>query len=1382
MLDDGKTRGGGGGGGGSGGGSDEAVLEGVRFGAPLIDPKTMVGGAAAEAGAGLAEDVGAADEGEAAAAAAAASSASGAGHDTLSASVIAEGLALPANEPLRSGSMAGLLPEGTPVLVVPRRIADAAARRRLGQPVRSAASGGWGLQGTVAAAPMGVAAPPHMVWVRVFDPSSASAFAVCVSRRRLVVLAGLYGTNLCGADAAAAAGPSSAVAAAASIVPFAEGASAAAEAAMAGLSAAEAAPLASAAAPAADGGGGVAAGLSVPAGDSLVGPLAAMAAPLSMAHSAAASHAARLAAAVLLLAWPDGVPMVPQALGAASGLLTATKMVVADAVSGSSDAGGRPSRAADATAAALTSALKTSLARLVVQECSSAPAATRAALEPAWLCPSCDLRNRRSRASGCMACGSRPGLEAASAGPRETMSRLLIADCAATMGEATRAMTASTGRSGWLRLVESSHPMRPGVEKLKVAIEGASALFVAFNERCRTPVADPACSVMFFADEQCTRMVARRQGPPHAFRPFLAPVNTLYAVVRGPDAATAASSTDSRERYGLRCTVRGLRGVSWSAEPDIRREPSLEWACWLLTYLVREALPEATLRAGALHTGDMLGAMVRFLRTPDAPFKPAVLALVSSVLACPQYFSASDAPDLTAFASIGRSALALLSSAAGAAERLFPPIQLQHALEMAASAHAARAVFATPLFCPVDVSSSAAGAGAAGGVWNPLSDPSTWSPPLAAGKDLASPDVASLPELEALALARELFKPLASAARCAASSPRLGRIPDPWMARAVAEAEGGEPSAVSAARLAAAHRSSAEWTRAMDEELIAWLSGAARAAEKSVPALDAKALTLTARDKSSFPALAFEDDASVRRRFALLRLANALLARCLRLVDATGALGPASMGALLRGAAHLVFAHTKEKVVNAAVKATKRSGTFGSALLLDHDEATAALAAGRCRPETSRCLFVQVYEHLSRHPASDLRGDLDGSECLFRVAFKGQEGIDAGGLFRGTLTDMCEDLFPPPGREAGVDLFVRTPSCAADPAAEPEFAPNPARTNEAASALFRFVGVMMGVSLRFRFCMPFELAPVVWRLVAGDTVGMEDLAGADGAVVALLRSVEDWMPPAGRDASRGAGDGAAGGGGVSGAEAAEAVAALLLDGAVLGDDEALDAALAGLPADDAAFVTRFGGLRFVDSLPGGDGAPLVQGGERRLVLPASRAAFVTLVVQARLRRWAPAARMMRAGLCSMVPARVLPMLGGRDLRTFVCGSDVVDVAVLKAHTVYQPPYDASHKTVKFFWEVMDELSNRERQQVIRYAWGRSRLPTGEDAWRTSHGSSLAFRFLPFAGRSGSPDDSLIEAHTCFFQLNCPAYTSKEIMRKKLLLSVTEGLASGYLIA
>jgi E3 ubiquitin-protein ligase HERC2 len=106
----------------------------------------------------------------------------------------------------------------------------------------------------------------------------------------------------------------------------------------------------------------------------------------------------------------------------------------------------------------------------------------------------------------------------------------------------------------------------------------------------------------------------------------------------------------------------------------------------------------------------------------------------------------------------------------------------------------------------------------------------------------------------------------------------------------------------------------------------------------------------------------------------------------------------------------------------------------------------------------------------------------------------------------------------------------------------------------------------------------------------------------------------------------------------------------------------------------------------------------------------------------------------------------------------VCGKVEVDVALLKSVTEYSG-CSSNDEHIRFFWQVMEEFTNEERSAMVRFTWGRSRLPL------TAGDFSQRFKIQ---NMSKSPADShLPESHTCFFALDLPRYSTIDIMREKL---------------
>ncbi len=110
----------------------------------------------------------------------------------------------------------------------------------------------------------------------------------------------------------------------------------------------------------------------------------------------------------------------------------------------------------------------------------------------------------------------------------------------------------------------------------------------------------------------------------------------------------------------------------------------------------------------------------------------------------------------------------------------------------------------------------------------------------------------------------------------------------------------------------------------------------------------------------------------------------------------------------------------------------------------------------------------------------------------------------------------------------------------------------------------------------------------------------------------------------------------------------------------------------------------------------------------------------------------------------------------------VCGCAEIDIKLLESITEYSS-CDANDSHIRNFWQALGEFNNEERSALIRFTWGRSRLPL------TAEGFTQRFKIQSF---DRSPPDSYFPiAHTCFFSLELPRYSSIEIMKERLRYAI-----------
>ena len=125
-----------------------------------------------------------------------------------------------------------------------------------------------------------------------------------------------------------------------------------------------------------------------------------------------------------------------------------------------------------------------------------------------------------------------------------------------------------------------------------------------------------------------------------------------------------------------------------------------------------------------------------------------------------------------------------------------------------------------------------------------------------------------------------------------------------------------------------------------------------------------------------------------------------------------------------------------------------------------------------------------------------------------------------------------------------------------------------------------------------------------------------------------------------------------------------------------------------------------------------------------------------------------------------LPATVPDPLAGRRVLVLISGSiAAVKLPLLVSALVKRgAEVRGHHEAVQYLWEVLGEFSPEEKALFCRFAWGRSRMP------ERCAGVKFIVELVPLRGQ-------LPVAHTCFFQLDLPRYTSKEVLKEKLLSAI-----------
>ena len=83
--------------------------------------------------------------------------------------------------------------------------------------------------------------------------------------------------------------------------------------------------------------------------------------------------------------------------------------------------------------------------------------------------------------------------------------------------------------------------------------------------------------------------------------------------------------------------------------------------------------------------------------------------------------------------------------------------------------------------------------------------------------------------------------------------------------------------------------------------------------------------------------------------------------------------------------------------------------------------------------------------------------------------------------------------------------------------------------------------------------------------------------------------------------------------------------------------------------------------------------------------------------------------------------------------------------------------------VLWFWEiVLEEWNDEQRRRLLVFATGTDKAPVN---------GLRSLKFYLVKDAENADDNKLPTSHTCFNQLLMPEYSTKEILREKLLLAI-----------
>ncbi|KAG2937663.1 hypothetical protein PC115_g4078 [Phytophthora cactorum] len=464
-----------------------------------------------------------------------------------------------------------------------------------------------------------------------------------------------------------------------------------------------------------------------------------------------------------------------------------------------------------------------------------------------------------------------------------------------------------------------------------------------------------------------------------------------------------------------------------------------------------------------------------------------------------------------------------------------------------------------------------------------------------------------------------------------------------------------------------------------------------------------------------FPALRGIPLEALQRRFLVLRNFNCRLQTSLAFIDFSA---NDERSLLARGARALrgvVFQHVKLAWWLGVLKEQQAPAAARPEIEVDRHRAHDALELSeRGDPLASDAgerdsVFAQTFEQLHGLQPALLRG----ADRAFKCQFVGEFGDDFGGLYRECLAQLSSELqtFTPL-----LPLFRPCPNALMSAGENRElFVPNShLRSHPKRVQMAEFLGKLAGVAVRTKTPLDLNLPPAVWKLLVGQQVTRHDIEAVHQGCFHVV----------------------------------DTIATLDSHGIT---EEMFDDLV------DASFTVLSSTRESVE---------LVPGGKHVHVTWEDREEYACAVETYRLTEFAPVCGDLSRGVATILPAPTLGIFSWHELRTLVCGKATVDIALLRRRTIYGDGCQATDPHIAYFWDVLAEFTDEQKSSFLRFVWGRSRLPT--------HAADFTqdFKISGLPKAAGRADMYLPIAHTCFFSIDLPAYSCREVMHDKLVYAIT----------
>ncbi|KAI6651641.1 E3 ubiquitin-protein ligase HUWE1-like [Oopsacas minuta] len=138
------------------------------------------------------------------------------------------------------------------------------------------------------------------------------------------------------------------------------------------------------------------------------------------------------------------------------------------------------------------------------------------------------------------------------------------------------------------------------------------------------------------------------------------------------------------------------------------------------------------------------------------------------------------------------------------------------------------------------------------------------------------------------------------------------------------------------------------------------------------------------------------------------------------------------------------------------------------------------------------------------------------------------------------------------------------------------------------------------------------------------------------------------------------------------------------------------------------------------------------------------------------------------GFYEIIPKKLISIFNEQELELLISGLPNIDIDDLKANTEYYK-YNETSIQIQWFWRALRSFEQADRAKFLQFVTGTSKVPLRGFAYLEGMNGSQKFQIH----KDERSDMRLPSAHTCFNQLDLPAYSCYEDLRSNLLYASQE---------